>query len=150
MRRLQMNQNQSPNPNIKTIVPLTSQDLIRQELEKLVEKTKNSLNEVQKIALAEAWKILQLTTASIIQVIEAIGSDLSSPEKKRLAMELISSFYDKVFVVVDIPVVPNFLEPVLHKYVKAFLMILVSSTIDALVTTFREIGVFIKKEKLPV
>lgn len=145
-----MNQNQSPNPNIKTIVPLTSQDLIRQELEKLVEKTKNSLNEVQKIALAEAWKILQLTTASIIQVIEAIGSDLSSPEKKRLAMELISSFYDKVFVVVDIPVVPNFLEPVLHKYVKAFLMILVSSTIDALVTTFREIGVFIKKEKLPV
>lgn len=145
-----MNQNQSPNPNIKTIVPLTSQDLIRQELEKLVEKTKNSLNEVQKIALAEAWKILQLTTASIIQVIEAIGSDLSSPEKKKLAMELISSFYDKVFVVVDIPVVPNFLEPVLHKYVKAFLMILVSSTIDALVTTFREIGVFIKKEKLPV
>jgi hypothetical protein len=128
------------------IVPLTSRELIRAEVEKLVAKTKESLNEVQRIALAEAWKILQLAVASVIQVIEAIGSDLSSPEKKELAMGLLNSFYDSVFVVVDIPVVPNFLEPIIHKYVKAFLMILVSSTIDALVTTFRNTGVFLKKK----
>lgn len=128
------------------IVPLTSRELIRAEIEKLVAKTKESLNEVQRIALAEAWKILQLAVASVIQVIEAIGSDLSSPEKKELAMGLLNSFYDSVFVVVDIPVVPNFLEPIIHKYVKAFLMILVSSTIDALVTTFRNTGVFLKKK----
>lgn len=128
------------------IVPLTSRELIRAEVEKLAAKTKESLNEVQRIALAEAWKILQLAVASVIQVIEAIGSDLSSPEKKELAMGLLNSFYDSVFVVVDIPVVPNFLEPIIHKYVKAFLMILVSSTIDALVTTFRNTGVFLKKK----
>jgi hypothetical protein len=127
------------------IVPLTSRELIRIEVEKLVAKTKESLNEVQRIAIAEAWKILQLAVASVIQVIEAIGSDLSSPEKKELAMGLLNSFYDSVFVVVDIPVVPNFLEPIIHKYIKAFLMILVSSTIDALVTTFRNTGVFLKK-----
>lgn len=128
------------------IVPLTSRELIRAEVEKLVAKTKESLNEVQRIALAEAWKILQLAVASVIQVIEAIGSDLSSPEKKELAMGLLNSFYDSVFVMVDVPVVPNFLEPIIHKYVKAFLMILVSSTIDALVTTFRNTGVFLKKK----
>lgn len=128
------------------IVPLTSRELIGAEVEKLVAKTKESLNEVQRIALAEAWKILQLAVASVIQVIEAIGSDLSSPEKKELAMGLLNSFYDSVFVVVDVPVVPNFLEPIIHKYVKAFLMILVSSTIDALVTTFRNTGVFLKKK----
>lgn len=130
-------------PTVKTIVPLTSRDLIKEETEKLILKTKESLEEVQRIALAEAWKVLQLATASIIQVIEAIGNDLTSPEKKALAMSLLGDFYDKVFVTIDIPVVPNFIEPVLHKYIKAFLMILISSTIDALVTTFRQTGVFI-------
>lgn len=132
-------------PTVKTIVPLTSQDLIKAETEKLILKTKESLKEVQRIALAEAWKLLQLATASIIQVIEAIGNDLTSPEKKALAMNLLGDFYDKVFVTIDIPVVPNFIEPILHKYIKAFLMILLSSTIDALVATFRETGVFISK-----
>jgi hypothetical protein len=61
-------------------------------------------------------------------------------------MELLSNFYDKVFLVVDIPVVPNLLEPTIHKYVKTFLMILVSATIDAMVTTFRNTGIFIKQE----
>lgn len=132
-------------PTVKTVVPLTSRDLIKAEAEKLVAKTKEGLKEVQRIALAEAWKLLQLTAASVIQIIEAIGNDLSSPEKKALAMTLLGDFYDKVFVAIDIPVVPNVIEPLLHKYIKAFLMILVSSTIDALVTTFRETGVFISK-----
>jgi len=130
---------------MKTIIPLTSRDLIKAETEKLILKTKESLAAVQRIALAEAWKVLQLATASIIQVIEAMGNDLTSPEKKALAMSLLGDFYDKVFLVIDIPVVPNFIEPVLHKYIKAFLMILLSSTIDALVTTFRQTGVFINK-----
>lgn len=144
-----MNQNQNPNQNIKTVVPLSSRDLIKLEIEKLIIKTKEGLQEVQKIALAEAWKLLQLATANVIQVIETIGGDLSSSEKKIFAMELLGSFYDKVFVIIDIPFVPNMIEPIIHKYLKSFLMILVSSTIDALVTTFREIGVFIKKESSP-
>jgi hypothetical protein len=74
-----------------------------------------------------------------------MGTELSSPEKKALAMDLISGFYDKVFLVVDIPVVPNLLEPIIHRYVKQFLMILVSSSIDAMVTTFRNTGVFFNK-----
>ena len=61
-------------------------------------------------------------------------------------MELLSGFYDKIFSAVDIPVVPNILEPIIHKSVKAFLMVLVSATIDALVTTFRETGIFLKKK----
>lgn len=88
---------------------------------------------------------MQLAVASVIQIIETIGTDLSSPDKKILAMDLLSSYYDKVFLIVDIPVVPNLLEPIIHKYIKAFLMILVSASIDAMVTTFRNTGVFLKK-----
>lgn len=132
--------------NIQTVIPQTSRDLIRTEAKKLIEKTRQNLDDAKTVALAEAWKILQLTVAGIIQIIEAIGGDLTGPDKKALAMELLSKFYDSVFVVVDIPVVPNIFEPIIHKYVKAVLMILVSSTIDALVTTFRNTGVFLSKK----
>lgn len=125
---------------------LQSVDLIQTEVEKLILTAKERLKEVRRVAVDEAWKILQLATATIIQIIEAIGNDLAGPEKKALAMELLNKFYDNVFVVVDIPVVPNFLEPIIHKYVKAFLMILVGASIDALVTTFRNTGVFLKKK----
>lgn len=133
---------------IVPIIPLTSQDLIKIEVEKLILTTKQSLKEVKKIAVAEAWKVLQLSTATIIQIIEAIGNDLSSIEKKQLAMGLLDKFYDNVFTIVDIPVVPNILEPVIHKYVKGFLMVLLSTTIDALVTTFRNTGVFLKNKNI--
>lgn len=124
---------------------LASQDLIKQEVERLTLQAKESLGEVKRIAIAEAWKILQLAVASVIQIIEKLGQDLSSSDKKTLAMNLLSNFYDRVFLIVDIPVVPNALEPIIHRYVKSFLMILVSSTIDALVTTFRNAGIFQKK-----
>jgi hypothetical protein len=124
---------------------ITSKDLIEKEFDKLTEETKTKLQELKRIAIAEAWKILQIAVASLVQVIEIIGTDLSSPNKKALAMNLISDFYDKVFLIVDIPVVPNFFESIIHRYVKGFLMILVSSSIDATVTIFRETGIFIKK-----
>jgi hypothetical protein len=121
-------------------------NLIKLEIEKLVIKTQESLGTVKSVAIAEAWKILQLAIAATVQIIETIGTELSSPDKKTLAMDLLSSFYDKVFLVVDIPVVPNLLEPIIHRYVKAFIMILVGSTIDAMVTTFRNTGVFFNKK----
>lgn len=130
---------------INQMMSQSSQELVKLEVEKLIVKTKESLQTVKTIAVAEAWKILQLTIAGVIQIIEATAIDLSGKEKKALAMELLNKFYDSVFVVVDIPVVPNFLEPIIHRYVKAFLMVLVSSTIDALVTTFRNVGIFLKK-----
>jgi hypothetical protein len=125
---------------------MSSQNLIKLEVEKLINSTKDSFKEVQRFALGEAWKLLQLTTASVVQIIEGIGNDLSGPDKKALAMDLLNSFYDKVFLVVDVPFVPNLVEPIIHKYIKNILMIMVSATIDATVTIFRNTGVFLKRE----
>ena len=122
-----------------------SEKLIVQEVEKLTVNTKKLLPEVQKIAVDEAWKLLQLITATIIQIIESIGKDLSGPEKKKMALDLISRFYDSTFIIVDVPYLPNILESYLHKYVKQFLMMLVGSTIDSMVTIFRNTGVLLKK-----
>lgn len=118
-------------------------NLISPEIDKLIVQAKLSLNEVKTVAIAQAWKILQLAVASTIQIIEASAVGLAGKDKKAIAMELLSKFYDGVFVIVDIPFVPNLVEPIIHKYVKSFLMILVSSTIDAMVTTFRNTGVFV-------
>lgn len=124
---------------------MTSKDLIIEEVNKLIDNTKKSLDGVAKIALDEAWKLLQLVTASIVQIIESIGNDLSGPDKKELALSLIEKFYDKTFLIVDVPYIPNALEKYFHKYIKQFLMILIGSTIDSMVTIFRNTGVFLKK-----
>ena len=46
---------------------------------------------------------------------------------------------------VDVPFVPNIIEPVMHKYIKGMLMIMVSASIDATVTIFRQTGIFLRK-----
>jgi hypothetical protein len=125
---------------------MSNKELIKLEVEKLILSTKEKVNEVKRFALGEAWKLLQLATATVVQIIEAIGNDLSGPDKKAIAMELLNSFYDKVFIVIDIPFVPSIVEPIIHKYIKSILMIMVSATIDATVTVFRNTGVFLKKE----
>lgn len=128
------------------IISQQNVELIKAEVEKLTQTAKERLQGVKRVAVDEAWKILQLATATIIQIIEAIGKDLAGDQKKTLAMEMINKFYDNVFVVVDVPVVPNLVEPIIHKYIKAFLMLLVSASIDALVATFRNTGVFLQKK----
>jgi hypothetical protein len=123
----------------------TVKEVVSIEVEKLIGQAKISLNNIKVVALSQAWKILQLAVASTIQTIENTATDLTGKDKKAIAMELLNRFYDSVFVVIDIPFVPNLLEPIIHKYVKSFLMILVSSTIDAMVTTFRNTGVFVDR-----
>lgn len=127
---------------------MTSTELISTEVGKLIQTLKNSYEGVKKVAVAEAWRVLQIATASIIQIIESIGNDLSGPDKKALALKLLSDLYDKVFLIVDIPVVPNLVEPIIHKHVKNFLMILLGATIDSMVTVFRSTGVFQPKLQL--
>lgn len=123
------------------------QELLKPELENLIQQSKNAIGEVKRVAIAQAWKILQLVIAKIIQIIEEKATDLPGKDKKTIALDFIDKFYNSVFIVIDIPFVPPLVEPIIHRYVKTFLMILVGSTIDAMVTTFRETGIFqIKQE----
>lgn len=124
---------------------MTTRELVINEAEKLHQQLKESLQNAKKVALNEAWKSLQLVTASTVQIIESIAKNLEGQEKKKIAIEYINSFYDKAFLVVDIPFVPSLIEPIIHSYIKKVLMIMVSASIDATVTIFRETGVFLKK-----
>jgi hypothetical protein len=109
----------------------------------LVSKAKEILNNATAVAMPQAWNILQLATAEVIQSIENNSPSLKGADKKTLAMTMISNFYDQVFTIVNFPFVPQLLQPIIQKYVKQILMLLISATIDALVTTFRNSGLFV-------
>jgi hypothetical protein len=125
---------------------MSPRELVLNQAEKLVVAAKESLKEVKKVSIAEAWKLLQLTVAHIVQLLEKTSDTLSGPEKKAIAVEFLSGFYDKVFVVVDLPFVPSLVEGIIHSYVKKILMIMVGASIDATVTIFKNTGIFLKKE----
>lgn len=125
---------------------MTIQEQILNQAEKNNQHLKELAQNLKKVALSEAWKILQLVTASIVTIIEEIAADLAGPVKKAIAIDYINKFYDVTFKIIDIPVVPNLIEPIIHKYVKIILMVMVSSSIDAMVTIFRQTGIFLKKE----
>jgi hypothetical protein len=122
-------------------------NILNKEVENLSTEAKASLDTVKKIALSEAWKILQLAIAKIIQTLEIIATDLSGSEKKIVAMTSLSLFYDNVLRSISIPMIPSWLEPILRKYIKAIFVVLISSSIDAMVATFRQVGVFAKHKQ---
>jgi len=119
-----------------------SVNIIKSHIDNLISQVKSSLGEVKSVAIAQAWKILQLAIAETIQVLEKNSGDLTGPDKKVIAMDYLSKFYDNVFIMIDIPMIPSFVQPIIRNYVKIFLMALVSSSIDAMVTTFKQVGVF--------
>jgi len=119
------------------------QNLSVNNIQSLVEKAKIILKAVTDVAMPQAWNILQLATVDVIQSIENNSPALKGADKKTLAMTMISNFYDQVFTVVNFPFVPKLLQPIIQKYVKQILMLLVSSSIDALVITFRNNGIFV-------
>jgi hypothetical protein len=122
---------------------MQTQNLSVNDLGDLVVKAKEVLKSAKAVAIPQAWKVLQLATAEVIQSIEGNSPSLKGADKKTLAMTMISNFYDQVFTIINFPFVPQLLQPIIQKYVKQILMLLVSATIDALVTTFRNSGIFV-------
>jgi hypothetical protein len=112
-------------------------------LESLIERVKTSLKDSKNVAISAAWGILQLAISDTIQAIENTNPSLKGSNKKEIALNIVSSFYDKVFLVVTIPYLPAFLQPTIQRYTKALLMLLVASSIDSMVEIFRKSGVFV-------
>lgn len=125
---------------------LSLKNELHQKLTDLIKNNQDDLNNIKKVAIDKAWEILQLATAEIIQNIQIYYPEYTGKDKKNIAMDCLTIFYDSVFSIINIPFVPAFLNPIIHKYVKAILMIMVSSSIDAMVTIFKQAGVFQKKE----
>jgi hypothetical protein len=118
-------------------------------LEALIDKVKKSLSGSKSVAMSQAWGILQIAIAETIKIIETSNPSLKGSNKKTIALAMLSMFYDKVFLVVTVPYVPVVLQPIISKYTKALLMLLVSSAIDSMVEIFRKSGIFTDPNSVP-
>lgn len=116
-------------------------NLVKQEIEKLVEKTRSQLSDLKSVSLAQAWKILDDRVTDVVLFLQTFATDLTKPEKKDQAMAIMSDFYDQIFRIVEFPFIPKLLQPVVQKFVKQLLFILISSAIDSAVTTLKKTGV---------
>lgn len=116
------------------------------KIDELILEAQKSIKDIKRVSIDSAWKLLQLASASLIQNVELTNNNLSGLDKKQLVLRYLDTFYDSVFSVVDVPFVPQLVEPILHRYIKKILMMMASSSIDATVTIFRSTGVFKKKE----
>ena len=112
------------------------------QINNIVDSAKVILKQAQSVAVPQAWNVLQLAVADVVQQIQLTHPELKGSNKKEIAMNAVSSFYDQVFLVVEFPFLPQFLQPIIQRYVKQLLMILVGASIDAMVTTFKNTGVF--------
>lgn len=125
------------------------QTQIQEQFNLSVNDIRNSLSEIKRFTLSQTWKVLQVITGRAITVVESNAANYPGDSKKQIALNIISTFYDSVFIVVDIPLVPRFLEAIIHIYVKKILMMAVSATIDAMVFTFKENGILNNNTKEP-
>ena len=105
-------------------------NLVQEKTSFLVNQAKVTVN-ASHISLRDAWKILDNNISDVVVILQYFSYDLSKPEKKAKAMEIMSNFYDSVFTVVDFPFIPKLLQPVMQKYVKIILMALVDAAIDS-------------------
>ena len=104
-------------------------------------------NSSVKLTLRAAWSIIQDAIAQTVWAIETnIGNAISGPEKKAKALEVIAGIIDVVFVTVNIPYIPGWVESLLEKYIRKFLLDIADGSIDAIVKTFHDTGVFAPKE----
>ena len=119
-----------------------SNQMVQLQINNIVEQAKEIIKTAKSVAVPQAWNLLQLAVADIVQQIQLTYPELKGSNKKEIAMNAVSSFYDRVFLVVEFPFLPQFLQPIIQRYVKQLLMILVGASIDAMVTTFKNTGVF--------
>ena len=123
-----------------------SQGVVEKEALSLCQKLQENLQATKnRLRIKDAWRMVQDSIAKVVIIIEKnIGSDMPGAEKKAIAMNVIEKVVDIVCALIDIPGIPRWIQSALYKYLKKFLLEVADGSIDAIVKTFRETGVFIE------
>lgn len=101
------------------------------------------VNGGKRLPLHAAWQLIQTALAKTVLIIEqnVVGA-VSGPEKKAAAMAIIGQVVNVVIGSITLPYVPLWIQNMMGNYIKTFLLEVASGSIDALVSTFHDTGVF--------
>lgn len=95
-----------------------------------------------KIPLSVAWSIIQTAmAASVLQIEQSVGNSLAGADKKAQVMNVVSAAIDIVLGSISIPYIPNWVNSIISKYLKLFLMQIANGGIDSLVSVFNTTNV---------
>ena len=92
-----------------------------------------------KLSFTEIIALLGTAIGELVSIAEAFY-DGSGEAKKAAVMAAINTFYDEVIEPIDIPAIPNFVEPIADKAVKQLLLVVADGVVDAIVAIFNKSG----------
>ena len=92
-----------------------------------------------KLSFTDIIALLGTATGELVSIAEAFY-DGSGDAKKAAVMAAIDTFYEEVIEPIDIPAIPNFIEPIADKAVKQLLLVVADGLVDAVVAIFNKNG----------
>lgn len=93
----------------------------------------------KKITFGEMLTLVTRACATFVKLVESMGQG-TGEEKKNAVVTAVSQFYDVVIAPMDIPGIPNFVEPMVDQGAKLVIMTVAASAVDALVAIFNKTG----------
>lgn len=105
-------------------------DVVKVEIDKVIKEAKDSYADGV-LSLGEVWGLGQDLVFSIMTIVEAYNA--TGADKKAAVMIAASRLYDEVLAPIDIPKIPNVIEPSFDKFGRVLFLELISGSIDYMV-----------------
>lgn len=105
-------------------------DTVKVEVETLIAAIKVSIAD-KTLTISEVWNLAQQALFSFVKIADALEVDGS--DKKAVVMIAAEKLYDDVIAPIDIPKIPNVVEPTFDRFTKILYLELISGTIDFIV-----------------
>jgi hypothetical protein len=114
-------------------------DTLEEGIRGVIDSYKAAKADDDKVSFNEVVAIVGKSIGSLVSIAEGF-SDLSSEDKKNAVVGAIGTLYDEVIAPIDIQRIPNVIEPIVDKGVKALLLALSDGIVDGIVALYNEGG----------
>lgn len=103
---------------------------VKNEIDVLIKEAKEATAD-KVITLSEVWTLSSHVIASFVKIADTLNAD--GADKKAVVLKAAELLYDEVIAPIDIPKIPNVIEPTFDKFAKSLFLELVSGLIDFVV-----------------
>ena len=114
-------------------------DTLEEGIRGVIDAYKEAKADDDKISFNEVVAIVGKSIGSLVAIAESFSS-ISGEEKKAAVVGAVGTLYDEVIAPIDIQKIPNFIEPIVDKGIKALLLAISEGIVDGIVSLYNESG----------
>jgi hypothetical protein len=114
-------------------------DTMEEGIRGVIDAYKEAKADDDKISFNEVVAIVGKSIGSLVAIAESFSS-ISGEEKKAAVVGAVGTLYDEVIAPIDIQKIPNFIEPIVDKGIKALLLAISEGIVDGIVSLYNESG----------